>query len=449
MPTTPQMDQSLMDAAQQGDIEFLYSAILGDPKVLDVIDEIPFAETPLHTAASAGQTHFALEIMILKPSFARKLNQHGLTPMHLALQYDQIEVVLRLLDVDKDLVRVPGRGGLTPLHYAAEKGFLDVLAEFLCVCPESIQDVTIQRETALHIALKEDMFDAFELLVGWLRRAWSINAYSRQQICLNWKDADAIMHLYIMQGVRLLLACGAKVNAKNSGGCTALDVLQGDNREIRNLLRRARALRASSLPTVPSFNEFLLSPPSWLDKIQIELFRAGNVTIEMRNALLVVGALLVTISYQAALSPPGGVWQDNYNPGTDQQINSTALINSNSSEVDQTPHQAGKLIMDPPESFSFFLINNLTFYFANCLLIMLLPDCLIKVMFLSLLVYLCLSYNSAMNIILPSASGIVLDELAILNLGIPALLFLRRRLRREFNQALYRLGGNVPFELHR
>ncbi|KAB1215040.1 Ankyrin-2 [Morella rubra] len=394
-----------------------------------------------------------MEIMILKPSFARKLNQLGLTPMHLALQYDQIEVVLRLLDVDKDLVRVPGRGGLTPLHYAAEKGFLDVLAEFLCVCPESIQDVTIQRETALHIALKEDVFDAFELLVGWLRRAWSRNAYSRERICLNWKDADvfgAIMHLYIMQGVRLLLDCGANVNAKNSGGCTALDVLQGDNQEIRNLLCRAGARSASSLPTAASFNDFLRSPLSLAGKMKIGFYReAGNLTNEMRNALLVVGALLVTVSYQGALSPPGGVWQDNYNPGTDQ-LNCTALINSNSSDqVDQTPHQAGKIIMALSNSYYFFIINSLTFYFANSLIIMLLPHCLIGVMFCALLAFLFLSYYAAKSIILPSATLLVLEQLVILNLAIYALHNLHKRLRGEFNRALYRLGGNVPFELLR
>jgi ankyrin repeat protein len=84
---------------------------------LERIDVIPFVDTPLHIAASAGHTQFAMEIMKLKPSFARKLNQDGFTPMHLALQNNQTQVVLQLLDVDEDLVRVQGREGVTPLHY--------------------------------------------------------------------------------------------------------------------------------------------------------------------------------------------------------------------------------------------------------------------------------------------------------------------------------------------
>jgi hypothetical protein len=96
-----------------GNIDALYELIRMDAKVLDKIDDIPFVETPLHTAAFAGHTWFAKEIMKLKPSFAWKLNQDGFTPMHLALQKhhslendhvlqrNQTLLVHRLLDYDE------------------------------------------------------------------------------------------------------------------------------------------------------------------------------------------------------------------------------------------------------------------------------------------------------------------------------------------------------------
>ncbi|XP_059441849.1 ankyrin repeat-containing protein NPR4-like [Corylus avellana] len=80
------MDQSLRNAVEQGSIDALYALIREDVNVLDRIDDIPFVETPLHLAASLGYIQFAMEIMKLKPSFARKLNEDGFTPMHLALQ---------------------------------------------------------------------------------------------------------------------------------------------------------------------------------------------------------------------------------------------------------------------------------------------------------------------------------------------------------------------------
>jgi ankyrin repeat protein len=191
--------QSLRDAAQQGSIDALYASIREDAKVLDRIDEIPFIETPLHYAAFAGHTRFAMEIMRLKSSFAKKLNQHGFTPVHVALQNNQDQVVLQLLDVDKNLVRVQGREGVTPLHYVAETGNLDLLAEFLKACSESIEDVTIRGETVLHIALKHNMFDAVELVLGWLRRSWSKNATCWERTLLNQQDEEGnnVLHIAV------------------------------------------------------------------------------------------------------------------------------------------------------------------------------------------------------------------------------------------------------------
>jgi ankyrin repeat protein len=99
----------LRDAAKHGSINALYELIQLDAKVLDRMDNISFVETPLHIAASTGNIQFVREIMMLKPSFVRKLNQNGFTPMHLALQNNQTQVVLELLNVDEDLVRVEKR----------------------------------------------------------------------------------------------------------------------------------------------------------------------------------------------------------------------------------------------------------------------------------------------------------------------------------------------------
>ncbi|KAH1064609.1 hypothetical protein J1N35_029596 [Gossypium stocksii] len=111
--------------------------------MLDHIDQVPFVHTPLHIAAHRGQIHFAMEMMNLKPSFARKLNRDGFSPMHLALRNGQIKLVLRLLKADKDLVRVKGREGMTPLHCVVTMGNSNMLIELLEACPECIEDVTV------------------------------------------------------------------------------------------------------------------------------------------------------------------------------------------------------------------------------------------------------------------------------------------------------------------
>jgi hypothetical protein len=199
------MNPSLWDAARQGSIDALYASIQSDPEVLDRIDKIPFVETPLHIVASAGHTWFAMEIMKLKPSFARKLNQYGFTPLHLALQRlralendqamqkKQTQLVCRLVSVDKDLIRVQGREGMTPLHYVAQIGNLDLLTKFLQVCPTSIKDVTIRGENVLHIALKNNMpeLKAFSYLLQLvLVPNYSKDAELLEEKLLNYTDDE-------------------------------------------------------------------------------------------------------------------------------------------------------------------------------------------------------------------------------------------------------------------
>ena len=152
--------ERMKQAAQHGNIDAFYIIIEEDVQLLEYIDKLSFVDTPLHIAASAGYIPLAMELMRLMPSFAWKPNPDGFNPIHLALLNGQTQMVLRLLKVDGNLVRVQGREGMTPLHYAAiTEDHLDLLDEFLKVCPQSIKDVRIRNENALHIALKYDKLE--------------------------------------------------------------------------------------------------------------------------------------------------------------------------------------------------------------------------------------------------------------------------------------------------
>ncbi|KAG5527287.1 hypothetical protein RHGRI_028249 [Rhododendron griersonianum] len=164
------MDLNLINAAEARNIDALYESIGSDPYILDKVDTIPFVNTPLHVAASTGQTRLAVEIMNLKPSLSTKLNPNGLSPLHLALLNGHFETVKGLVELDKDLVRVKGREKLTPLYYLAEKDDrAGILAEFLCACPESIEDQNVRGETALHNAVRNRNVRALGVLMGWIR----------------------------------------------------------------------------------------------------------------------------------------------------------------------------------------------------------------------------------------------------------------------------------------
>lgn len=197
MNTRNDIDEKVMAATLEGDVNLLYALIQEDPYVLEYIDSIPFVETPLHIAASMGHIHFATEIMRLKPSFAWKLNQQGFSPIHVAMQNNQKKMVLRFLDINKELARIKGREGLTPLHLACEKGEIDLLTNFLFVCPNSIEDVNMRGETALHIAVKNNQFEALHVLVGWLNTVHQRGSMKLEKLLLNSKDelGNTILHI--------------------------------------------------------------------------------------------------------------------------------------------------------------------------------------------------------------------------------------------------------------
>ncbi|KAH7866616.1 hypothetical protein Vadar_022744 [Vaccinium darrowii] len=334
----------LMVAAETGNINGLYASIKADPKVLDDIDAIPFVDTPLHTAASAGHTDFAIEILRLKPSFGRKLNPDGLSSLHLALINDKFETVKRLIKFDKELIRIKGREGANPLHYIAEKasdgdqkrmddpinadqqqrgtdeqqralpnieqvrvaakqGVVDdrinILAEFLFACPNSVEDLTIQDETALHIAVKSKNKKAVAIILGCIRRI------GRKRV-LDYKDKEGntVLHMAVS---------------------TSQDV-------IARSLCSAGALKSSSPD--PSLAEFLNSPDRFSEVLfKLRFLLRRSVSIEFRNIGLVVAAVIATATFQAVLSPPGGVGDPSDNNLLTNGSNINATVSSTTNNL--------------------------------------------------------------------------------------------------------------------
>jgi ankyrin repeat protein len=187
----------LRPAAEEGNIDLLYNVLKNKPSILEDIDSEQLVETPLHIAASKGHIPFATEIMNLKPSFALKLNPEGLSPIHLAIQNKRM--MLCFVGMNKDLVRVKGKGGRTPLHLASEIGDVDILYELLLACPDSLEDVTVWGETALHIAAKNNNYDAIRLLVYFLRKNKGRGAEMVEYKILNQKDelGNTILHISV------------------------------------------------------------------------------------------------------------------------------------------------------------------------------------------------------------------------------------------------------------
>ncbi|XP_021295842.1 ankyrin repeat-containing protein BDA1-like [Herrania umbratica] len=385
------MDESLKRAAQEGNIVELYASIQRDGNVLRLIDEMEFVDTPLHVAAAEGCFDFAMEVMILKPSFARKLNQEGLSPIHLAVEKGHKELALQLMQSDKNLVRVKGRLGETPLHYAvtgAEN--LDLLARFLEACPECILDMATTNQTALHIATRNDNLEALELLCRMLRKS----GYCEDVVNQKDRNGDTALHIAARnnqpQMLKLLLKCKADKLANNQAGRTALAIAcELNNRESIKILRGWLSAKVLSYQYKIRKKMF-----KTVTKASEVIFQGmDSISSEDRNALLVVLGLLLTATYQASISPPGSVTQGNGSSNSDSL--------------------AGKSVMDQVSFLLFYIPACTVFIVAFFLTLGLLTPFPhgFKTALQVLLAFLAISFNQAIGFIAPTELAILVISL--------------------------------------
>ncbi|KAF8412855.1 hypothetical protein HHK36_000827 [Tetracentron sinense] len=315
------MDQRLTEAARKGDIDALYALIHEDPFILEKVDQVPFIDTPLHIAVSAGKNIFAMEIANLKPSFAKKLNQDGLSPIHLASTKVDTRMVKELLTIGRELCLLKGREKRTPLHVAVIFGRIDVINELINQFPNSFEELTVHNESII-------------------------------------KD---LVRIYTVR---------VKVNAMNANNQTALDVLlqlPGENGEIKDILRRAKAKRGDEIisPSRPLTSDQISRVVSeiprplrgWKARFRRVVF--SDYSIEVRSALLVVAALTATATFQTGVNPPGGVWQDDFHPGYNNVSNTNTTTTTTIFSPREMSHEAGTAIMST--NFDLFIL----FTFCN------------------------------------------------------------------------------------
>ncbi|KFK25781.1 hypothetical protein AALP_AA8G159500 [Arabis alpina] len=314
-------ERSLEAAAKSGNIDLLYELIIEDPYVLDKLDQVPFVDTPLHVAAAAGKTEFAMEMMNLKPSFARKLNAHGLTPLHLAVDHDHFCFALEVVKFDPSLIRLKGRQGMTPLLQAVSKKKMNLVSEFFLISPESIVDANVNGENAFHIAVnnkdQSEGLKDLKILMGWIQRLCQKDAELIETRVINRRDKDGntALHLAAYENNRkamklMLKSSMINVNIENKEGLTVLDiaVLHTNGDMAKMVKKHGGKQRSVSSVNSKTTSDILGSRPSWCEKRRTRLIRSYSwISEARRNALLIVATLIITATYQTALQPPGGL----------------------------------------------------------------------------------------------------------------------------------------------
>ncbi|XP_056173915.1 ankyrin repeat-containing protein BDA1-like [Syzygium oleosum] len=335
------MERRLLEAGQKGNIDELYALIRSSGLIiLEAMALEGAGHTLLHVACLAGHLDFVRELLKLMPRFAEKVNVDGFSPLHIAAARGDVEIARELLRVGQHLCSVKVRERRIPLHYAVVNGELHVTKLLLSAWPESIEETTAREETALHLAVKNNRFEAVVVLVEHLKQ-------NNKEPVINWKDHEGNTVLHLATAVKnfekdgkllvvkfMLRGHGqeyeaVEVNALNESGLTPLDVMTvsqrgAGDREIREILAQTGARHGRGRSNSPasrlvsadkdgiqgdnshqSDGEPVPNTPQSIVCTQSKKLKEGKDSVaDIRNALLVVAALIASATYQAVLQPP-------------------------------------------------------------------------------------------------------------------------------------------------
>ncbi|KAB2077312.1 hypothetical protein ES319_A06G092500v1 [Gossypium barbadense] len=359
------MESKLYEAAAEGNVTIFLELIRQDHFLLDRVLVNYVIETPLHVAAMLGHTDFVREIIQRKLEFTRELDLRGSSPLHLASAKGYVDIVKALLFVNPDMCLAVDIEERNPLHLAAMKGQVHVLNELVRVRPQAARVIMSWGETILHLCVKYGQFASFKAVVEVMNNQEFVNA----------KDdyGMTVLHLAVaykqIETIKFLLtSTSVEVNGLNANGLTALDVLARSRRGLKDFdiaesLRDAGALRAAEIShwrieTTPLIAQNVAAnqPDREYQWVQKTCKKEDWLT-RKRDSLMVVASLMATMSFQAGLTPPGGLWQEDFT-GT----------------ATERSHKAGtSIIADTNQSYySQYLAANTISFMASMSIILLL-----------------------------------------------------------------------------
>ncbi|KAK6248751.1 hypothetical protein QUC31_020316 [Theobroma cacao] len=373
------MEKRLSDAAMEGDIQSLQDLLQEDPLILHRSMVSCVSETPLHVSSMLGHVNFVQELLNLNPELASELDSHGCSALHLAAAKGHLEIVKELVRVDPGMCMVRNQDGKTPLHLAAIKGRVKVLRELVRARPESAQVVTERDETALHLCVGSNRLLGLKSLFEEIGKD--------DDVLVNQKDCDGntVLHIAVakkqIEIIKFLLTVpGLDINAINKHGFTVLDTLTQSPRDLRDMeieciLRDVGVLSAKDLqiitpewvltPTkVPQITRSLVSYVSAEEsnsRKPIKTHKHTDWLGRKRSALMVVASLIATVAFQAAITPPGGVWQ------------ADETVDGNGNPLEH-PRKAGTAVMAYSQDIEYgqFMIFNTLAFLASLSIILLL-----------------------------------------------------------------------------
>ncbi|KAK3199482.1 hypothetical protein Dsin_022897 [Dipteronia sinensis] len=261
--------------------------------------------TLLHCAVIRQNYVFVVEILKANKELINEIDEHGRNPLHYAAGLGNKAIASQLLEADasSSLGYKADCKGQTPLHLAAENGQKTVLTMLVNGYPNAIAVVDGRQRSILHLAAQ----NGYESTVKF------ILTFPEMEYLLNSPDVDGNtpLHLAAMnfhEEVVHVLSKNKKVNirATNLSQQTALAIVESSTDPRRDIQKQYLTVKIlkEAITARAFYPEDILQ-----DEWRFRDMERGARQIrdrKMAKTLLVMATLIVTFTFTAVFTIPGG-----------------------------------------------------------------------------------------------------------------------------------------------
>ncbi|CAA7047016.1 unnamed protein product [Microthlaspi erraticum] len=245
-----------------------------------------------HAALELRSTEILDVILRECPSLEDERDEEGRTCLSFGASMGNYEGVCYLLDRSTSSVFECNGDGSFPIHVAIEKGHIKIVKEILKRCPYSKHMLNEHDQNVLHVAANSGKFKILHHLMKYEQTKHLANEQD--------ENGNTPLHLATIKWrpkATDLLKGRKNVFIKNNTGLTALDIAES-NLQPQYIFRERLTLVVLALGYVQRDRLMKLTKPS------VHMIREGNK--EYINALLLVAALVATVTFAAGFTIPGG-----------------------------------------------------------------------------------------------------------------------------------------------
>ncbi|KAE8651283.1 hypothetical protein Csa_001787 [Cucumis sativus] len=225
-----------------------------------------------------------------------KVNALQQTPLHLASKNGDMEMVRVLLDKNRSACLVRDFNGLIPLHHAVIGGHVQMVKELIRARPRSMWIKLKNGQTVLHLCVEDNHLEVIKLLI-------EIALYHDEDFLDITDDAgntilDMSLKLKRFEMLEYLLTIQKMKRGKMSmkDAMAAPNVIKrSKNWNIQQSKRREGSSKKKRKGQWQIWKKNLKYKGDWLQEVQ--------------GTLMLVATVIATVTFQGAINPPGGTWQ--------------------------------------------------------------------------------------------------------------------------------------------